>query len=81
MIDYKAPDDDVGRELARLRSDDRQTRLEAIEALSRVGDAETLEILREHLRLVSREHQSLIIAIGTLRWHLSGTTVSSLDQH
>ena len=81
MVENKAEADELQKELARLVSDDRQTRLEAIDALSKIGDAETLETLRKRLRLVSREHQTLIIAIGELRWRLSGTAVSSLDQH
>ena len=67
--------------LEQLESPDRQTRLEAIEALSQQGDEAALEAMRERLRLVSREHQALIIAIGTLRWRLSGESYSSLDQH
>ena len=72
---------DLDQLLEQLESDDRNTRLEAIDALSRWGDEEVLEVLRERLRLVSREHQALIISIGTLRWRLSGTSYSSLDQH
>jgi HEAT repeat protein len=72
---------DLVKLLEQLESDDRNTRLEAIDALSRWGDEEVLEVLRERLRLVSREHQALIISIGTLRWRLSGTSHSSLDQH
>ena len=67
--------------LAKLESPDRATRLEAIDALSRVGDEEAMEAMRDRLRFVSREHQALIISIGTLRWRLSGTAHSSLDQH
>ncbi|MFN2170645.1 MAG: HEAT repeat domain-containing protein [Candidatus Promineifilaceae bacterium] len=67
--------------LEQLESSDRDTRLKAIDALSTWGDEEVLEVLREQLRLVSREHQALIISIGTLRWRLSGTSYSSLDQH
>ena len=50
-------------------------------AVSRMGDEVALEAMRDRLRLVSREHQALIISIGTLRWRLSGTEHSSLDQH
>lgn len=67
--------------LAKLESPDRATRLGAIDALSRVGDEEAMEAMRDRLRFVSREHQALIISIGTLRWRLSGTAHSSLDQH
>jgi hypothetical protein len=72
---------DISLLLAQLESTDRDTRLQAIDALSKWGDEEVLEVLRERLRLVSREHQALIISIGTLRWRLSGTEYSSLDQH
>ena len=75
------PDPDLDSLLAQLESNDRATRLEAIDALSRIGDEDALEAMRERLRLVGREHQALIISIGTLRWRLSGSSHSSLDQH
>ena len=72
---------DLDSLLQQLESHDRDTRLEAIDALSRIGDEDALEAMRERLRLVGREHQALIISIGTLRWRLSGANHSSLDQH
>ncbi len=81
MNDPSEPITDLDNLLARLESDDRDTRMEAIDALSRVGNEEALEAMRDRLRLVGREHQALIISIGTLRWRLSGATYSSLDQH
>ena len=67
--------------LAQLESTDRTERLAAIDELCRMGDQVALEALRSRLHEVGREHQALIIAIGTMRWRLSGTTHSSLDQH
>lgn len=81
MDDSSPPDKDLETLLAMIESPDRDTRLEAIDELSRVGDEQALEVLRERLSYVSREHQALIISIGTLRWRLSGTSISSLDQH
>lgn len=75
------PEDDLAQLLERLESPDRQTRLDAIDTLSSRGDEAALEAMRDRLRRVSREHQALIIAIGTLRWRLSGAEYSSLDQH
>lgn len=75
------PDEELAQLLAQLESPDRETRLAAIEALTRMGDEPALEAMRDHLRRVSREHQALIIAIGTLRWRLSGADYSSLDHH
>jgi hypothetical protein len=73
--------DEMERLLLMLESPDRDTRMVAIDELSRVGDEIALEAMRDRLRRVSREHQALIISIGTLRWRLSGTSYSSLDQH
>ena len=81
MDELTQSDDELVRLLAMLESPDRDTRMEAIEELSRVGDENALEAMRDRLRRVSREHQALIISIGTLRWRLSGTAYSSLDQH
>ena len=81
LISKPEPDPELQRLLEQLDSRDRDTRLEAIDALSRFGDEAALEAMRERLRLVGREHQALIISIGTLRWRLSGVTESSLDQH
>jgi hypothetical protein len=81
LIPEPPPEPDLEVLLKQLESSDLETRLEAIDALSRWGNEEVLEVLRERLRLVSREHQALIISIGTLRWRLSGTSHSSLDQH
>jgi HEAT repeat protein len=81
LLDKAQQDIDLGILLAKLESSERATRMEAIDELSRVGDEEALEALRDRLRFVSREHQALIISIGTLRWRLSGTAHSSLDQH
>jgi hypothetical protein len=81
MDDKSQPDKELERLLAMLESPNRGTRMEAIDELSRVGDERALEALRDRLRRVSREHQALIISIGTLRWRLSGTAYSSLDQH
>ena len=83
MIKMAAPPsaNDIQALLAQLESADREERLAAIDALTHVGDETALAVLRERLSLVSREHQALIIAIGTLRWRLSGTDYSSLDQH
>ena len=81
LLDKPQQETDLETLLAKLESTDRATRMEAIDELSRVGDEEALEALRDRLRFVSREHQALIISIGTLRWRLSGTAHSSLDQH
>ena len=81
LLDIPQNELDLEILLAKLESPDRATRLEAIDALSRVGDEEAMEAMRDRLRFVSREHQALIISIGTLRWRLSGTAHSSLDQH
>jgi hypothetical protein len=81
LVSEPEQDPDLESLLAQLDSRDRDTRLEAIDALSRIGDEAALEAMRERLRLVGREHQALIISIGTLRWRLSGMTESSLDQH
>ena len=81
MDELTQSDDELARLLAMLESPDRDTRMEAIEELSRVGDENALEAMRDRLRRVSREHQALIISIGTMRWRLSGTAYSSLDQH
>jgi hypothetical protein len=81
LVPEPQPEPDLASLLKQLDSRDRNTRLEAIDALSRIGDEAALEAMRERLRLVGREHQALIISIGTLRWRLSGVTESSLDQH
>lgn len=81
MDDVAQQDSDIVALLEQMEHTDRETRMAAIDALSRMGDEEALEAMRERLRLVSREHQALIISIGTLRWRLSGTAHSSLDQH
>ena len=81
MDELSQPEEDLNELLAQMACEDRDTRMMAIDALSRVGDEAVLEAMRDRLRLVSREHQALIISIGTLRWRLSGTTTSSLDQH
>lgn len=81
LVSGPEPETDLASLLKQLDSRDRNTRLEAIDALSRIGDEAALEAMRERLRLVGREHQALIISIGTLRWRLSGVTESSLDQH
>ena len=81
LIPNPPPAPDLASLLAQLESSDRAERLQAIDALSNVGDEAVLEALRERLRLVSREHQALIISIGTLRWRLSGASHASLDQH
>jgi HEAT repeat protein len=72
---------DVRGLLAQLESPDQEARLAAIEALSRLGDEAALAALRERLSLVGREQQALIIAIGALRWRLSGSAYSSLDHY
>lgn len=81
MDEQSLSDQELNELLAQMACEDREMRMEAIDALSRVGDEAVLEAMRDRLRLVSREHQALIISIGTLRWRLSGTTTSSLDQH
>ncbi len=81
MDEKMLPDEELSELLAQLESPDRETRLAAIERLTRVGDELALEAMRDRLRRVSREHQALIIAIGTLRWRLSGAEYSSLDHH
>ncbi|MEJ2752361.1 MAG: HEAT repeat domain-containing protein [Chloroflexota bacterium] len=81
MDELTQSNDEMERLLLMLESPDRNTRMVAIDELSRVGDEIALEAMRDRLRRVSREHQALIISIGTLRWRLSGTSYSSLDQH
>ncbi|MFN2104675.1 MAG: hypothetical protein ACK2U5_24565 [Candidatus Promineifilaceae bacterium] len=81
MDELTQSNDEMERLLLMLESPDRDTRMVAIDELSRVGDEIALEAMRDRLRRVSREHQALIISIGTLRWRLSGTSYSSLDQH
>jgi hypothetical protein len=56
---------------ADLESDDRDCRMAAIKRLEQAGDEPSLEALRARLRLVSQEQQSLILAIGILRWRLA----------
>jgi hypothetical protein len=56
---------------AALESEDRAERLAAIKALEKDGDEACLMALRARLRLVSQEQQSLILAIGILRWRLA----------
>lgn len=56
---------------AALESSDRAERLAAIKALENEGDEVCLAALRARLRLVSQEQQSLILAIGILRWRLA----------
>jgi hypothetical protein len=75
------PESEQERLLRQLAGSDRAARIAAIEALSQVGDETALEAMRDRLRVVGREHQALIIAIGTLRWRLSGEAYSSLDHH
>lgn len=81
MDDSQRDDEALATLLRQLESDSREERLRAIDRLSEMGDETALEALRARLHAVSREHQALIIAIGTLRWRLSGAAVSSLDQH
>lgn len=81
MDDSQRDDEALTTLLRQLESGNREERLRAIGRLSEMGDETALEALRVRLHTVSREHQALIIAIGTLRWRLSGAAVSSLDQH
>jgi HEAT repeat protein len=41
-----------------------EERLTAIRILGEIGDAEALAALRTRLKIVSAEHQALVIAIG-----------------
>jgi HEAT repeat protein len=47
-----------------LETDNLDDRVTAIQALGEIGDAEALQRLRERMKLVSREHYALYVAIG-----------------
>jgi len=48
-------------------SENLDDRVTAIQVLGEVGDVEALQHLREHMKMVSREHYALYVAIGKLK--------------
>ena len=59
---------DQGEELLdTLRSDDLEARLTAIQVLGEVGSERALAALRERMKVVSRGHFALYVAIGKLK--------------
>lgn len=64
-------EDDVYNGLIRnLESEEQQVRINAIQELGNSGDELSLKLLREKLKLLTPEHQALIIAIGKLKSRL-----------
>ena len=53
-----------------LRSGDLEERLTAIQVLGEVGSERALAALRERMKVVSREHYALYVAIGKLKKRL-----------
>lgn len=50
-----------------LDSDSLDDRVTAIQVLGEIGDAAALQCLREHMKVISREHYALYVAIGKLK--------------
>jgi HEAT repeat protein len=53
--------------LSTLRSDNLEERLTAIQVLGEIGTERALGALRERMKVVSREHYALYVAIGKLK--------------
>jgi HEAT repeat protein len=57
--------------LQQIYDEEQETRINAINQLGEIGDELCLKELREILKLNSREHQALIIAVGKLKRKLN----------
>ena len=62
-----ARSEQVAELLESLSSDELDVRVTAIQVLGDIGDAEGLRRLRERMKVVSREHYALYVAIGKLK--------------
>lgn len=63
-------DQQIHRYLRQLYDDNQEIRITAINQLGEIGDELCLAELRKQLKVVSKDHRALIIAVGKLKREL-----------